>query len=105
MGGRGVAQDQEAYGFPLLVTIACLGITILLYLTATAPALRQSQQLHDVEQAQNKLRGILAKKAHDIALTESSLKWDPQTVLVEIDNLGLTPWEILADEKPAPDGR
>ena len=86
---------EETLPFPMLVTFGALATALLLFLTNTAPALQERQSLARVEDEMNhRLQDYLQKL---IALRrQDHLDWDVQALLVSIDELGLTPAELLA---------
>lgn len=83
--------------FSLLITLLCVGAGTALFLYSTTPALREHTWLSGVAREQTKLRDAL--RAHIAALRakESALQWDVQTLLLAIDDLGLTPTELIDD--------
>lgn len=88
--------------FPLLLAILFLGGAALLFVTSTLPALRERDTLLDkrleLARIQERLESALAKwRGREQAMDE-----DIETLLVEIDRLGLLPEELVADfaQKP-----
>ena len=81
--------------FPMLVTFGALAVALLLFLTNTAPALQERRMLERVEEDRYfQLRKCVRTL---IRLRRQELQGDEgvQAVLVSIDNLGLTPAELL----------
>jgi hypothetical protein len=109
MAGQGVAGTQrtpasvgrvgESRGgrFPLLVALVCTVLAVALFLTGTVPALREADDLRRTEQSNRTELLQLLRQSQELRQRQRALEWDPQTLLVELDRLGLTPDEILED--------
>jgi hypothetical protein len=86
--------------FALHLTIACLGLALLLLFRSLVPAFREQDSLVQVEQKHLELRAhLLALRDREWAV-RTALGFDPQTLRVEIDRLGLTPEQLLGEPDP-----
>jgi hypothetical protein len=89
--------------FPLTVAAVSATLATLLFLGSTMPALRERQMLADVETRRLRLRQQLDAVLQAARLREAALECDVEAVLVAIDDLGLTPAELLGDPAAMPD--
>ncbi len=87
---------EQTLPFPMLVTFGALTAALLLFLTNTAPALREQQLLEQAERDQLHLRQLYVRRLAELRTREDSRVRDLQSLLVAIDSLGLTPGELLA---------
>lgn len=83
-----------------LVAVVCTAVGVLLWFNTTAAALREREHLETVERAHLRLRDELSARLSDLAARREALAWDPQTILVAIDEAGLTPAELLGASVP-----
>ena len=104
MGGMGDHESGPGSRFPMLVAGICLGLAALLYFTGLLPAMRERDELDRADRSRQTLLRDLATRAHDLRERQDALDRDPQSVLVEIDALGMTPDELL-DAYPEPETR
>ncbi len=88
------SSDEAASRFPLWIALGSCVIALAIYFTSTIPALREQRELRRIERAQaERLRTL--EDARRIGLrTRIALDRDPQTVLLELDRLGLTPEDL-----------
>ncbi len=82
--------------FPLLLSAFCALLAAVVFFTAMVPAAAEERQLGDIERQRERLLEQLAGRNAALRDTELGLRYDPQTLLVEIDRLGMTPDELLA---------
>ena len=80
---------------PLFVTLVCGAASVWLFFVAVAPALRERAALRQVEERQTRLLEALQTGNADLRARLAHLGEDPQTLLVEIDRLHLTPNELI----------
>lgn len=99
---RAVREGRNRSRFPLLVTLACVATGLTLFFTTTMPALRERATLTSVAAEQARLRAQLDELRTRTLRTREALRHDPQTILLEIDRLGMIPDELLP---PASEGR
>ncbi len=92
------AEDARSRKFPLAVFVLCGGAGLALLLTGTVPALAEQSRLRQLESRRQEMLELLQRRADELRRTEVSLDQDPQTLLLEIDKLGLTPDELLAEQ-------
>lgn len=82
--------------FPLLLAAVCVIATGLLFLTSTLPALRErdvlAEKRADLTRIQQRLETALANWRG----REQAMDDDIETLLVEIDKLGMLPEELVA---------
>ena len=81
--------------FPILVCTICGIAALALFFASTVPAIAQQSQLDQLEADRLEMLQSLIEQNGQWTNTMASLQHDPQTVLVEIDKLGLTPEELL----------
>lgn len=81
--------------FSLWITAACLVAGAAVFLYSTAPALREHAWLSTVARQQAKLQASLRAHIHALRTKQESLGQDVQTLLMAIDDLGLTPQELM----------
>ena len=91
--GRG---REETLPFPMLVTFGALAAALFLFLTNTAPALQERHRLERVEREMNRLRRDYVQQLGSLRRRDNYRDEDLQALLVSIDQLGLTPAELLA---------
>lgn len=101
MGGQDASGEYRRGILPLGLAFFSITLCVLLFLTGTVPALREASDLRGTEQHNRQQLSDLLERGHDLRQRQQALEWDPQTVLVEIDRLGLLPGELLEDS-PAP---
>lgn len=97
MGGAEHGRDR----LPIVVGLVCVAGAAALFLTNTVPALRESEDLQQAEEARLELLEKLVHQSRELRDRQRALEWDPQSVLMEIDALGLTPAELLAEQSDA----
>ena len=90
------ARDAESRPFPLLIILFCGLVGLMLFFSSTVPAVAERGELRHLEHSRRALLELLGQQNRAFAHTERALEFDPQTVLVEIDKLGLVPEELLA---------
>ena len=93
---------EETLPFPMLVTFGALAAALLLFLTNAAPALQERQRLEHVEREMNRELRNYVQALIGLRRQYSRRDEDAQALLVSIDELGLTPAELLALH-PQPD--
>jgi hypothetical protein len=81
--------------FPAWITLLSTLVAMLLFLTMTVPAVREQRELRRIESEKARLRAQYEDTLRTDRERRRALHWDPQTVLLEIDRLGLTPQELL----------
>ena len=104
MGGTSGRRRTEAGGgvvdrrhFPAFVTTASVVLALGLFFQSTVPALRESEELADLEQERLELHQRLVREATGFALRRTALSRDIQTVLVELDRQGIYPAALLEE--------
>jgi len=97
MAGRGATNSIRPGGLPLGLAAFSIALSLLLFLTGTVPALREARDLERTEQQNIQDLTDLLGQTRDLRQRQQALDWDPQTVLMEIDRLGLVPDELLED--------
>lgn len=102
---------EPALSFPMFVTFGALAAALMLFLTNTAPALHEQRQLERVEeemtrQRQEYLHQLIDLRGRYNSEVPGAPTIDAQALLISIDELGLTPAELLAlhPEEPETDG-
>ena len=92
-----MSRDDRPRGsrLPLLLTTVCGGVSVWLFFAAVAPALRERRELGRIETRQSRLLEALRDGNQDLRGRLASLGEDPQTLLVEIDRMHLTPAELI----------
>jgi len=80
-----------------VIAVLCTGLGAVLFLTTTVPALRERAWLREVEDAHAHLRADLTRQLTELQTRDAALTWDPQTILLAIDEAGLTPGELLGE--------
>jgi hypothetical protein len=98
MGGQGAAAEPHGHRLPILVAAACTALAALLFATSTVPALREGEDLRRMERRTRAELLDLLTRTRELRERRLALDWDPQTLLVEIDRLGLLPEELLAEQ-------
>ncbi len=87
---------DETLSFPMLVTFGALATALILLLTSTLPALRERQELDSVLTDKSRLRSDYVDRLVELRRPQGGSVEDLQALLVTIDDLGLTPAELLA---------
>ena len=90
-------QSGRADFLSAVITVLCAGVGALLFFTSYAPAARERAWLHDVETKRERLRDELSRRLSGLRTQEAALTWDPQTILLAIDETELTPAELLGE--------
>ena len=88
--------EEQTLSFPMLVTFGALAVALLLFLTNTASAFHEGQELERVERGMLRLRAEYVQQLVSLRRQYYSRDTDYQALLVSIDDLGLTPAELLA---------
>ena len=100
MGAQGGDSPARAGGiggaFPLWVTAGTLALTLALLVSTTLPALRDRGALQQIEQEKTRLRDLYEEQRRANQRSRATLRHDPQTILLEMDRLGLMPDEVMA---------
>lgn len=96
MGGQGVTGDSRGSRFPLVVALVCTVLAAMLFVTGTVPALREADDLRRTERRNRTELLQLLRQSHELRQRQEALQWDPQTLLVELDRLGIVPDEITS---------
>ena len=91
------AADRRLALFPALVTTGSLGLALVLFFQSTVPALKERQELLQVERHHLELQRQLIREATGFALRRTALSRDIQTLLLELDRQGVYPAEFLAE--------
>ena len=94
------AVRRPRSAFPLVVTGLCLGLALTVFFTATVPALQERRMLESVEVEKLRLRDELDHAIAGLRARDDALRHDVQTVLLEIDRLGLLPADLGASPGP-----
>lgn len=81
--------------FSLWITAACIVAGAAIFLYSTAPALREYTWLSGVARQQAKLQESLRSHIALLRAKQTSLQEDVQTLLMAIDDLGLTPRDLI----------
>ena len=89
---------------PLLLAVIFLVAGAMLFLTSTVPALRERDILLDKHGELAGLQARLEKALASWRGRERAMDEDIETLLVEIDKLGLLPEELVAGLHPAGSG-
>lgn len=100
---RGAWEGHAATRIPsfaLHLTIACLGLALLLFFRSLVPAFTEQRSLLEVERRHEELRAHLLQLRRRDWEVRAALEFDPQTLRVEIDRLGLTPEQLLGEPDP-----
>ncbi|MEZ5963504.1 MAG: hypothetical protein R3F56_06630 [Planctomycetota bacterium] len=93
-------QRGRADAFSAAVAVFCTALGAVLFFTNMTPAARERAQLQAVEDAHAHMRAELGRRLTDLRSRTESLGWDPQTLLLAIDDAGLTPAELLGEAPP-----
>ncbi len=91
------AADRRLALFPALVTAGSLVCGVVLFFQSTVPALKERQELLQVERHHLQLQRQLTREATGFALRRTALSRDIQTLLLELDRQGVYPAEFLAE--------
>ncbi len=91
------AADRRLALFPALVTAGSLVCGVVLFFQSTVPALKERQELLQVERHHLELQRQLIREATGFALRRTALSRDIQTLLLELDRQGVYPAEFLAE--------
>ncbi|MCC6671797.1 MAG: hypothetical protein IT458_12095 [Planctomycetes bacterium] len=81
---------------PMVAAMVCLGLGLVLFFEGTVPALRERDQHLATHGQLLRLRDAYDRAIRRAYEVEAALDDDPETILVQIDRLGLTPAELLA---------
>ena len=84
----------------LVITVLCLGAGAVLYFSSTVPALHEHVWLQGIEADRTRLRDELARRLADLRTRDAALAWDPQTLLLAIDEAKLTPADLFGETVP-----
>jgi hypothetical protein len=108
-GGDPTARAGGLGGaFPLWVTAGTLALTLALLVTTTLPALQDRDALQRTEREKTRLRDLYEEQRRANQRSRAALRHDPQTILLEMDRLGLMPDELVppaGDAAPAETAR
>lgn len=93
-------QSGHADAWSAAIAVLCTGVGVVVFFTMASPALQERTRLHEVETEHVRLRDELARHLHDLKQRTTGLTRDPQTILLAIDEAGLTPAELLGEPIP-----
>lgn len=98
--GRGETSDARG-GFPLVVAGFSTLVALTLFGTSTIQAIEESEQLSEVFTQRELYRLQTREQLMHDALHRNSLRYDIQSVLVELDRRGVYPGTILSQVFPS----
>lgn len=92
-------QRGHAETLSVIVAVLCTAMAVVVFVTSTSPAAHERTRLRAVEDAHVHLHAELSRRLLDLESRTAALTWDPQTLLIAIDDAGMIPAELL-DEVP-----
>ncbi len=102
---RSPRAGAEAEIFPWLVCLGCLFCALYLFLSSTVPALRERKDLSHKDKTFLKALQETRWQTEDLRIRRADLPHDPTSILVALDELGLTPEEAMSRFGIDPSGR
>lgn len=110
MANRASGGADRATGadpFPWVVSLGCLVVGLALFLHSTMPALAEQRELEDVERQLAEEAARTEREVQESRRLLRGVGTDPELLLVQFDERGLTPQQAIdlaaPDEDPAAD--